>query len=59
MSQRLHILTKPDDSLAEKIIAAQRQQGDAEIIVRDLTGAKPDYEKLLQEIFRADSIQVW
>ena len=55
----LHILTRPDDTLAQEVIARQREQQDQEVSVVDLTAAEPDYPKLLQEIFTADSVAVW
>ena len=55
----LHILTQADDSLAEEIIARQREQPDQEVNVVDLWAAVPDYARLLQEIFAADSVAVW
>ena len=55
----LHILTQLDDTLARQVIAQQRDQPDQEINVVDLTAAEPDYAKLLDEIFAADSVAVW
>jgi len=55
----LHILTRPDDTLAQEVIARQREQQDQEVSVLDLTAAEPDYRRLLQEIFAADSVAVW
>jgi hypothetical protein len=60
MRKILHILTKPQDDLAEAIIAAhQSQKPNRPVIVFDLTGAEPDYRALLESIFKADSILVW
>ena len=59
MRVALHILTHPDDTLAGEVIASQRAQPDQEVNVVDLTTAEPDYSKLLQEIFSADSVAVW
>jgi hypothetical protein len=55
----LHILTRPDDTLAQEVIARQREQQVQEINIVNLTAAEPDYPKLLQEIFAADSVAVW
>ena len=55
----LHILTQPDDTLAQEIIARQREHSDQEVNVVDLTAAEPDYARLIQEIFAADSVAVW
>ncbi|MSU64239.1 MAG: hypothetical protein EXS31_17920 [Pedosphaera sp.] len=59
MRQILHILTQPNDPLAAKIIAAQRQEPDHQVRVADLTVPEADYHALLQEIFSSDSIEVW
>ena len=55
----LHILTQPGDTLAQEVIARQREQPDQQVNVVDLTAAEPDYARLLQEIFTADSVAVW
>ena len=55
----LHILTKPNDPLPGGVIETQQKRPDAQVIVVDLTAPEPDYEKLLEEIFAADSIAVW
>ena len=55
----LHVLTKRDDPLARRIV--ERHRHDPELCVKeaDLTGSGTDYGQLLEEIFAADSIQVW
>jgi hypothetical protein len=56
----LHILTRPDDSFAREIIARQQQQSAGENkTVADLTQPQPDYKELLENIFAAESVQVW
>ncbi len=58
----LHIMTQSDDTLAElaqRVIAGQRAERDQEVHVVDLTSKEPDYAKLLDEIFAADSVAVW
>ena len=55
----LHILTEPDDTLANELIAKQRTDSGNKIDVVDLTEAEADYKKLLEKIFTADSVQVW
>jgi len=55
----LHILTQPDETLAQEVISRQREQQDQEVNVVDLTAAEPDYARLVQEIFAADSVAVW
>ncbi len=60
MQKILHIVTRTDDSLAAKVIDYQRQETTGvQIDVIDLTQGTPDYQALLEEIFAADSIQVW
>jgi len=55
----LHILTQQDETLAQEVIARQRERQDQEVNVVDLTAAEPDYARLIQEIFAADSVAVW
>ncbi len=55
----LHLLVRPDDGLAAEIIAGQRLRPDCEVKVLDLTKPDCDYREVLEQIFRADSIQVW
>ncbi len=55
----LHILTQQGDTLAQEVISKQREQQDQEVKVVDLNAAEPDYARLIQEIFAADSVAVW
>ena len=52
--------TRKDDKLANSVIAAQEAAGHETRVV-DLTQVDPegDYSVLLEEIFEADSVQVW
>ena len=59
MNTALHIVTRSNDALAAGIIALQQKRPDAQVKVVDLTAPEPDYAKLLEEIFQADSIAVW
>jgi len=59
MRVALHILTKPDDTLARTVLEQLRERQDQVINVIDLTVAEPDYARLIQEIFAADSVAVW
>jgi len=59
MKQVLHIVTRPDDTLASEIIARQTKKPDLRLTVIDLTTPNPDYEALLESIFMAGSIAVW
>lgn len=59
MRHLLHILTIPADALAARMIPIQREQADHKVKVVDLTRPDADYRALLEEIFAADSVQVW
>jgi len=59
MKAVLHILTKPDDALAQSIVEMQRANAELRVKTADLTGPSIDYGKLLEEIFSADAIHVW
>jgi hypothetical protein len=59
MQTLLHILTESGDPLADEIIAKQKANSENQIQVVDLTHAEVDYKKLLEQIFAADSVQVW
>ena len=54
----LHVLTRPDDDLARHLIAAQQAAGVC-VETADLTEANPDYQRLLEKVFAAESVQVW
>jgi hypothetical protein len=55
----LHILTRKDDALATEVVAQQREQRGLDVETFDLTQPQPDYDRLLERIFEADSVQVW
>jgi len=60
MPKTLHILTRPDDAVADEVISRQEAMKNKPEICRfDLTAEKPDYERLLNEIFEANSVQMW
>jgi hypothetical protein len=59
MRTTLHILTTLDDALAHAVINAQKQNSDSQVTVIDLTRSTPDYKKVLEAVFEAESIQVW
>lgn len=58
MRKILCILTAADP-LANQAIAAQKQLNDCAVHLFDLTAGEPDYQKLLDAIAAADSVQVW
>ena len=55
----LHILTRPEDLLAREILTRQADDVENKVIVADLTLPEPDYKALLENVFAADSVQVW
>jgi hypothetical protein len=55
----LHILTKPEDSLARDIVARQKDLPDCSVETFDLCSPDLDYPALLEKILTADSIAVW
>lgn len=59
MTRILHILTRPSEPVIDRLIQDQRQHPDHEIVVVSLSSATPDYDHLLEEVFRADSIASW
>ena len=59
MKRILHILTNENDAVADRLISAQQAQVDGEVVTADLTVVTPDYARLLEEIFAADSVTVW
>ena len=52
-------MIQPDDGLASKVITAQRKRTDLVVKEVRLTTPEPDYRRLLEELFAADSIEVW
>ena len=60
MARVFHMITRESDPLAAEVIAAQETAGHETRVV-DLTQVDPngDYSVLLEEIFEADSVQVW
>ena len=60
MARIFHMTTREGDGLATSVIAAQEGAGHETRVV-DLTQVDPegDYSVLLEEIFEADSVQVW
>jgi hypothetical protein len=59
MRPLLHILTAPPPPFVQELIAQQRAEPGAEVEVADLTVPAPDYARLVEAIFAADSIAVW
>ena len=60
MAQRLHLITRPQDSLAQEVVRRHAQaEGDSQVQILDLTAGAVDYPALVEAIFASDSIQVW
>ena len=59
MQNVIHLLTRPPDETVERLIATQRELPGTEVEVIDLTQADPDYQRLLERIFAADSVASW
>ena len=55
----LHILTRPPEELAAKIIDAQRQIPDTQVDAVELRSSDANFDALLEKIFSADSVEVW
>jgi hypothetical protein len=59
MKKVLHILTKENDVDAMEVISRQRARPGCDLETVNLAAAQPDYAKLLEKIFAADSVAVW
>ena len=59
MAKILQIVTRPNDPFADAVIGEEQKQAGAVVRKFDLTESAPDYDGLLEEIFRADAIHVW
>jgi hypothetical protein len=58
MAEILHLLMGAKDELAAEIIAGQKAQG-RDVKTIDLRLGEPDYEEVVNEIFRASSVETW
>jgi len=59
MRKVLCILTSGSDRLSTEVISAERELSACTVETFDLSVGNPDYEKLLDAIGGADSVQVW
>ena len=55
----LHILTRPEEELARDLIERQRALPDTQVEVVALTDNTTNYGEVVEQIFSADSIEVW
>lgn len=58
MRKVLCILTSRGDKLSKAIVSAEKELSDCAVETFDLSAPNPDYEKLLEAIASADSVQV-
>ncbi len=59
MRHVLLVLTQSMSPLNDIVSAAQHSLTETRVEVVDLTVETPDYGRLLESIFAADSVQVW
>ncbi len=61
MKTILHILTRPEDPLADTLIAVQQTLPDMAVEAFRLGETTPpeQYRGLVEKVFSADSVQVW
>ena len=57
MRTLLHLRTRPEDDLTRELITLQRRLPETTVKIVDVTQGV-DYDKVIEEIFAADSIQV-
>lgn len=55
----LQIVTQADDDFANAVLDEEQKQPGAVVRRFDLTTSEADYDRLLEEIFKADAIHVW
>ena len=59
MGTILQIVTKPNDAFANAVIDEEQKRAGTVLREFNLTESAPDYDRLLEEIFRAEAIHVW
>jgi hypothetical protein len=57
MRTLLHLRTRPEDDLTRDLITRQRALPETTVKIMDLT-KDADYDKVIEEVFAADSIHV-
>jgi len=58
MNKILHVMTRDGDELGEAVVAADRE-AEVPVTVIRLSNTDNDYQKLLEAVFEADSVQSW
>ena len=59
MPKILHLLTRRDEDLAKTMIRLQQADPANQVEVVDLSEGEPDYARLVDQVFVADSIETW
>jgi len=59
MRKLLCILASRSDELSTTVVSAEKGLSDCAVETFDLGAPDPDYDKLLDAIAAADSVQVW
>lgn len=59
MKTILNILTHPEDDLTCAFMRQQAELPEFLVITLDLTQPAPDYPRVVEEVFKADNVQVW
>ena len=55
----LHLLTRPEDSIAREVIQHQKSNPELTLLIIDLNTRDPDYSAVVTAVFDSDSVQVW
>ncbi|HNQ88610.1 MAG TPA: hypothetical protein PKM73_08355 [Verrucomicrobiota bacterium] len=59
MRRVLHLITRPKDPWLHTLLEPPPAEPETVVHIIDLTPPDPDYQALLEEIFKADSVAVW
>ncbi|MBN8247180.1 MAG: hypothetical protein J0L84_07020 [Verrucomicrobia bacterium] len=59
MTRQLHLLTAPPDPWLQALLESLRMRPDLAVDVVDLSAGEPDYARLVDAVFAADSIATW
>lgn len=55
----LHLMTRPQDDLSRALVRLQAAEPENSVEVVDLTAGEPDYVRIVEQIFAADSVTTW
>jgi len=59
MSRQLHLLTSPPDAWVRELLESLQHHPELTVEIVDLTSGEPDYVRLVDAVFAADSIATW